>query len=216
MASSFQQLIGFVSLHAALAYTAIFLAAFLEAIPILGTLVPGSTLILALSALIPAGSLHLTPVLASAITGAVIGEALAYTIGHISQRRVLTAWPLSNYPAIVAQSEDFFHRYGIFAVFLARFVPPVRAIVPIVAGALGMPPRQFYPASVAACLLWAPAHVLPGLLAGSVAEQWGMKIEHYGLPLVGGIVAIGCLIIAVRQWRIRRNAADSSRERRSL
>ena len=211
MASSFQQLIGFVSLHAALAYTAIFLAAFLEAIPILGTLVPGSTLILALSALIPAGSLHLTPVLASAITGAVIGEALAYTIGHISQRRVLTAWPLSNYPVIVAQSEDFFHRYGIFAVFLARFVPPVRAIVPSVAGALGMPPRQFYPASVAACLLWAPAHVLPGLLAGSVAEQWGMKIEHYGLPLVGGIVAIGCLIIAVRQWRIRRNATDSSR-----
>ena len=212
MSSDLHQLIGFVSLHAALAYAAIFLAAFLEAIPIVGTLIPGSTLILALSALIPAGSLHLTPVLAAAVTGAVIGEALAYTIGHISQRRVLTAWPLSNYPAVVAQSEDFFHRYGIFAVFLARFVPPVRAIIPIVAGALGMPPRQFYPASVAACLLWAPAHVLPGLLAGSAAEQWGLKIEHYGLPLVGGIVAIGCLIIGVRQWRIRRKtAADASR-----
>jgi len=212
VSSDLHQLIGFVSLHAALAYAAIFLAAFLEAIPIVGTLIPGSTLILALSALIPAGSLHLTPVLAAAVTGAVIGEALAYTIGHISQRRVLTAWPLSNYPAVVAQSEDFFHRYGIFAVFLARFVPPVRAIIPIVAGALGMPPRQFYPASVAACLLWAPAHVLPGLLAGSAAEQWGLKIEHYGLPLVGGIVAIGCLIIGVRQWRIRRKtAADASR-----
>lgn len=169
--SDLHQLIGFVSLHAALAYTAIFLAAFLEAIPILGTLIPGSTVILALSALIPAGSLHLLPVLAFAVAGAVIGEALAYTTGHISQRRVLTWWPLSNYPAVVAQSEDFFHRYGIFAVFLARFVPPVRAIVPIVAGALGMPPRQFYPASVAACLLWAPAHVLPGLLAGSAAER---------------------------------------------
>ena len=212
MSSDLHQLIGFVSLHAALAYAAIFLAAFLEAIPIVGTLIPGSTLILALSALIPAGSLHLTPVLVSAIAGAVIGEALAYTIGHISQRKVLTSWPLSNYPAIVAQSEDFFHRYGIFAVFLARFVPPVRAIVPIVVGALGMPPRQFYPASVAACLLWAPAHVLPGLLAGSAAEQWGLKIEHYGWPLAGGIVAIGCLIIGVRQWRIRRNAAaDTTR-----
>lgn len=210
MSSDLHQLIGFVSLHAALAYAAIFLAAFLEAIPIVGTLVPGSTLILALSALIPAGSLHLTPVLASAIAGAVIGEALAYTIGHISQRRVLTSWPLSNYPAVVAQSEDFFHRYGVFAVFLARFVPPVRAVVPIVAGALGMPPRQFYPASVAACLLWAPAHVLPGLLAGSAAEQWGMKIEHYGWPLAGGIVAVGCLVIGVRQWRIRRNAAANT------
>ncbi len=210
MASYFQQLIGFVSLHAALAYAAIFLAAFLEAVPVLGTLVPGSTIILALSVLIPGGSLHLVPVLASAVAGAIIGEATAYTIGHISQRRVLTSWPLSNYPAVVMQSEEFFHRYGLFAVFLARFVPPVRAIVPIVAGALGMPPRQFYPASIAACLLWAPAHVLPGLLAGSAAEQWGMKIEHYGLPLVGGIVAVGCLVVGAQYWRHRRRAAANS------
>lgn len=211
MASYFQQLIGFVSLHAALAYAAIFLAAFLEAIPVLGTLVPGSTIILALSVLIPGGSLHLVPVLASAVAGAIIGEALAFTIGHVSQRRVLTSWPLSNYPAVVMQSEEFFHRYGLFAVFLARFVPPVRAIVPIVAGALGMPLRQFYPASIAACLLWAPAHVLPGLLAGSAAERWGMKIEHYGLPLAGGIVAVGCLAVAARYWRQRRKAAADSR-----
>ncbi len=210
MASYVQQLIGFVSLHAALAYAAIFLAAFLEAVPVLGTLVPGSTIILALSVLIPGGSLHLVPVLASAVAGAIIGEAIAYTIGHISQRRVLMSWPLSNYPAVVMQSEEFFHRYGLFAVFLARFVPPVRAIVPIVAGALGMPPRQFYPASIAACLLWAPAHVLPGLLAGSAAERWGTKIEHYGLPLVGGIVAVGCLVVGAQYWRHRRRAAANT------
>jgi len=205
--SYLNQLIGFVSLHAELAYVAIFLAAFLEAIPILGTLVPGSTVILALSALIPAGSLGLTPVLAAAIAGAVIGEALAYSIGYISQREVLTSWPMSKYPAVMAQSEEFFHRYGTFAVFFARFVPPVRAVVPVIAGALGMPPRRFYPASIAACLLWAPAHVLPGLLAGSAAERWGAKVEHYGLPLVGGIIAIGTIAVAVHYWRNRRNAA---------
>ena len=205
--SYLNQLIGFVSLHAELAYVAIFLAAFLEAIPILDTLVPGSTVILALSALIPAGSLGLTPVLAAAIAGAVIGEALAYSIGYISQREVLTSWPMSKYPAVMAQSEEFFHRYGTFAVFFARFVPPVRAVVPVIAGALGMPPRRFYPASIAACLLWAPAHVLPGLLAGSAAERWGAKVEHYGLPLVGGIIAIGTIAVAVHYWRNRRNAA---------
>ena len=205
--SYLNQLIGFVSLHAELAYVAIFLAAFLEAIPILGTLVPGSTVILALSALIPAGSLGLTPVLASAIAGAVIGEALAYSIGYFNQREVLTSWPMSKYPAVLAQSEEFFHRYGTLAVFFARFVPPVRAVVPVVAGALGMPPRRFYPASIAACLLWAPAHVLPGILAGSAAERWGAKVEHYGLPLVGGIIAIGTIVVGMHYWRSRRNAA---------
>lgn len=205
--SDLNQLISFVSLHAAFAYAAIFLAAFLEAIPILGSLIPGSTVILALSALIPAGNLQLTPVLACAIAGAVIGEALAYSIGYVSQREILTSWPMSKYPAVMAQSEEFFHRYGTFAVFFARFVPPVRALVPVVAGALGMPPWRFYPASIAACLLWAPAHALPGILAGTAAERWGMKIEHYGVPLVGSIIAIGTIAVAIHYWRSSRNAA---------
>ncbi|EGP09713.1 hypothetical protein CSIRO_0645 [Bradyrhizobiaceae bacterium SG-6C] len=212
MASYFQQLIGFVSLHAALAYAAIFLAAFLEAVPILGSLIPGSTLIIALGALIPSGSLGLIPVLGLAVVGALLGDGIAYWIGHVSQRKVLTSWPMVNYPQLVARSEDFFRRYGTLAVFLARFVPPVRAVIPITAGALGMPPHRFYPVNAAAVLIWAALHVLSGAFAGSAAERWGMKIEHYGLPLVGGIVAIGCLVAAAQYWRHRRNAvADSNR-----
>lgn len=203
------QLIGFVSLHAGLAYAVIFLAAFLEAIPIFGALVPGSTVIVALSALVPGGGLKLVPILTAAITGAVVGDGLAYWIGRVSQRKVLTVWPMSIYPAAVAQSEAFFHRYGTIAVLFARFVPPVRAVVPITAGALGMTPRRFYPVNVAAILLWAPAHVLPGVLAGSAAERWGFQIEHYGLPLVGVILAAGCVLIGVRFWRNRRAATPS-------
>lgn len=208
--SDLNQLIGFVSLHAGLAYAAIVLAAFLEAVPILGALVPGSTVIVALSALVPGGSLTLAPILAAAIAGAVIGDGLAYWIGHVSQRKVLTSWPMSKYPAAVAQSETFFHRYGTLAVLLARFVPPVRAVVPVTAGALGMPPRRFYPVNIAAILLWAPAHVLPGMLAGSAAERWGLQIEHYGLPLAGGIIVIGCAIVGVQFWRSRRGTAAGS------
>ncbi len=211
MTSYLHELIGFVSLHAALAYAAIFLAALLEAAPIAGSLVPGSSVIVALSALVPSGSLGFAPVLAAATIGALLGDGLAYWIGRINQRGVLTSWPMSNYPALVARSEDFFHRYGALAVFLARFVPPVRAVVPITAGALGMPPQRFYPVNAAAVLIWATIHVLSGTLAGSAAERWGMKIEHYGLPLVGGIIAIGCLIVGVQQWRSRRHAAADSK-----
>lgn len=204
-------LIAFVSVHALLAYTAIFLAALLEAAPIVGSLIPGSTVIVALSALVPGGSLKLAPVLAAAIVGAVIGDGLAYWIGYRSQRSVLTSWPMSKSPAIVAQSEAFFHRYGTLAVLFARFVPPVRAFVPMTAGALSMPPRRFFPVNVAAILLWAPAHVLPGVLAGSAAEQWGAKVEHYAWPLVGGIVVAGAIGWAVYCWhRERRHMASTT------
>lgn len=204
MKSYLHDLIALVSLHADWAYAAVFVAALLEAIPIVGSLIPGSTIIVGLSALVPGGSLRLAPVLLAAIAGALIGDGLAYLVGRRSQREVLTAWPLSKYPSVVSRSEEFFHRYGTLAVFLARLFAPVRALIPITAGALGMPPQRFFPVNAAAILVWAPAHILPGVLAGSAAEQWGMKIEHYGLPLAAGIIVIGCAGWAIYRWRDRR------------
>src|SRR5438445_10521162 len=81
-------LIAFVSAHAWLAYLTLFLAALLEAVPVVGSLVPGSTIILALSALVPGGELMLWAVLAAAIAGAVIGDGTAFCIGHCSQREI--------------------------------------------------------------------------------------------------------------------------------
>ncbi|MBV8698415.1 MAG: DedA family protein, partial [Bradyrhizobium sp.] len=57
MATFIDPLIAFVSAHAWLAYLTLFLAALLEAVPVIGSVVPGSTVILALSALVPSGDL---------------------------------------------------------------------------------------------------------------------------------------------------------------
>src|SRR6202020_61731 len=124
-------LIAFVSAHAWLAYLTLFLAALLEAVPVVGSVIPGSTIILALSALVPGGELRLQWVLAAATAGAVLGDGSAFWIGHRTQREILNSWPLSRYPGVIAQSEAFFNRWGALAVFFARFVPPIRAFVPI-------------------------------------------------------------------------------------
>ena len=105
MSSLIDPLIAFVSAHTWLAYLAIFLAALLEAVPVLGSIVPGSTIILALSGLIPGGNLQLAPVLAAAIIGAVIGDGTAFWIGHRSKREILSAWPMARYPGVIAQSD---------------------------------------------------------------------------------------------------------------
>ena len=172
-------MIAFVSAHAWLAYFTLFLAALLEAVPVVGSVIPGSTIILALSALVPGGELRLEPVLAAAIAGALLGDGSAFWIGHRSQREILSSWPLSNYPRLIAQSEAFFHRWGTLAVFFARFVPPIRAFVPVTAGALDMPPLRFYAVNIPAILLWAPAHVLPGVLAVSALHEYaGHSASH--------------------------------------
>jgi membrane protein DedA with SNARE-associated domain len=206
VAAFIDHLTSFVSAHAWLGYLTIFLAALLEAVPIVGSVIPGSTIILALSALVPGGELDLVGVFAAAIAGAALGDGSAFWIGHRTQREILSTWPMSRYPGVVAQSEAFFHRWGSLAVFLARFVPPIRAFVPITAGALGMPPLRFYVVNIAAILLWAPAHILPGVLAVSALDRAGGiaglegTAKHYWMPLVLGVAALAGLAI----WWIRR------------
>jgi membrane-associated protein len=192
-------LISFVSAHPWLAYLTLFLAALLEAVPVVGSVIPGSTIILALSALIPGGELMLPWVLLAAASGAVLGDGSAYFIGHRQQREILDAWPLANYPRVVEQSESFFHRFGTWAVFFARFVPPIRAFVPVTAGALGMAPAKFYAVNIPAILVWAPAHVLPGVLAVSALHEYAGLHHHdhvgkhiwmlavVGVAIVGGV-----------------------------
>jgi LPXTG-motif cell wall-anchored protein len=206
VSSYIDPLIAFVSAHAWLAYLTIFLAALLEAVPVVGSVIPGSTIIFALSALVPGGELRLESVLAAAIAGALLGDGSAFWIGHRAQREILDSWPLKNYPGVVTQSEAFFHRWGTLAVFFARFVPPIRAFVPITAGALDMSPLRFYAVNIAAILLWAPAHVLPGVLAMSALHEYGGIPHHTGIGKHYWILVVigGALIVALAVWAFRR------------
>ena len=206
MTSFFDPLIAFVSAHPELAYLTVFLAALLEAVPVVGSVIPGSTIILALSGLIPGGELGLEWVLAAAIAGAALGDGSAFWIGHRAKREILSSWPMSRYPQLVKRSEALFRRWGALAVFFARFVPPIRAFVPITAGALGMSPPLFYTVNIPAILMWAPAHVLPGVLAVTALHQYGGIPHHTGIGKHYWIMAVigGALIGALAIWMIHR------------
>ena len=206
MTSLIDPLISFVSTHVVLAYLTLFLAALLEAVPVVGSVIPGSTIIFALSALVPGGQLELHWVFAAAIVGALLGDGSAFCLGHRAQREILGAWPLSSYPRVVARSEAFFHRWGTLAVFFARFVPPVRAFVPITAGALGMRPPMFFAVNIPAVLLWAPAHILPGVLAVSALHRYGGFAPRGSIVKHDWILAVvACaLVIGLVSWVIRR------------
>lgn len=204
VADLLSQLISTVEAHPYLAYATVFLAALLEAVPVVGSFVPGSSIIIAISAFVAAGELTLAGVLASAVFGAMIGDGTAFLLGHRYQRGILGIWPLRSYPTIIARSEAFFDNRGALAVVFARFVPPVRAFVPVTAGALGMPPQRFFAMNIPAIGLWACAHVLPGALAGTLWKQYGKQVEHIAVPILAALV-----LLAVVVWIVRRKRALS-------
>ena len=202
MNESLHALIDVVSDHAGWAYATVFVAALLEAVPVLGSFVPGSTVIVAISALVPLGHLSLPMLLSAAIAGAAIGDGAAFWVGHRFKRRILELWPLSVYPTLIAQSEEFFRRHGTLAVLFARFVAPIRAFVPVTAGALGMAPARFFSVNIPAIVLWAVAHVVTSAVAGSAVVEWREKLVPYALGAASVVAVIAFVLWARKHWHL--------------
>src|SRR3990167_5879740 len=106
-----------------------------------------------------------------AMLGAVIGDGISYWMGHYFNDRLRRIWPFSTNPNILEKGEGFVLKYGVMSVFIGRFVGPVRAIVPLVAGMLGMKPLLFTIANITSAIGWAPIYMLPGILLGAASLE---------------------------------------------
>lgn len=159
-------IVGFVALHPAGALAAVFLAAIIEAVAVIGILVPGTPILMAVAGAAAMAGQPMLPFLALSIIGAVIGDFLSYWVGKRFSTRLYSVWPFSRRPSLMQDAACFFERYGLASVALCRFVPILRSTVPLVAGMAGMRQRRFVAANVASALVWAPTHIYPAQLAG--------------------------------------------------
>ena len=204
MASFLSHVTDAVAGHPYAAYMAVFLLALSESIPVIGAVVPGTALIIAISALIPGGTLDFLPVMLAATLGAIASDGLAFWLGHRYHEGILGRWPLNRYPDLIGRSEAFFQRHGAKSVLFARFIPGVRAFIPLVAGILRMPGWRFYAANIVSALVWAPTHILPGILVGASFGFVGTAAERAAVLLVAAIILLWGLARTVR-YGVRRS-----------
>jgi undecaprenyl-diphosphatase len=180
------QLLEWIRLHPHWAGIMVLIVSALESLLIVGLLVPGTVIMFAVGAMVASGQMELIPTLIWAITGAILGDGTSYLIGRHYHQRLRVIWPFRNYPKMMAQGVDFFHRHGGKSILLARFVGPVRPLVPAIAGMLDMPPQRFFLVNVLSALVWAPAYMAPGILFGA---SLGLAAEVAGrLALVLGLL----------------------------
>jgi len=183
----------FAESHVVLVYALAFFVACLESVAFVGIVIPGSGIIVALGALIPSGAVGFWWLCFWSILGAVGGDGLSYWIGRRYQEQLTRLWPLSRYPKIMIRGERFFAAHGGKSVFLSRFTPPARGSVPLVAGTAGLPPGRFFASSTASAFLWAPAHIVPGMIVGAGLTLTGLVATRL-LVLVVVLVAVLWLI----------------------
>jgi len=69
---------------------------------------------------------------------------------------------------VLAKTHDFFEKYGARAVVLARFVPILRALIPMLAGISKMDARRFTKLNLIGATVWTGVFLIAGYLLGNV------------------------------------------------
>ncbi len=153
--------------------------------------------------------LNLGVVLVGALVAAIVGAQLGYLIGAKWGIRLFKPDAKLFKTEYAERAEAFFERQGPKAVVLARFIPFVRTIAPMMAGAGSMRARVFAIYNVLGALLWAVGVTLLGFFLGdTIGED---NIDKYLLPIVALIVVLSLIPPFLEYRKHRRGRATTER-----
>jgi undecaprenyl-diphosphatase len=189
MTELFNGLLEWIRQNPDMAGLVVFAMALAESLAIVGVLIPGVVILFGAGALIGTGVLDFWSMCLWAVAGAIIGDGLSYWLGHHFEYLTERWRWFRLHPDHLQRGITFFQKYGDLSVALGRFFGPIRAVVPLVAGLLRMPPQRFFIANVLSALVWAPAYLVPGMIFGEISETGDWR------PMLFPLIAIGLIVI---------------------
>lgn len=128
---------------------------------------PGDSLLLFTGLLISQDVLHFGWVNLVMILGAVIGTWLGYLQGiWLGNTKLVQGWIAHLPKKYYDKTQILFHKYGLQALFIGRFIPFVRTAMPIMAGISGLHSKKFHIYNLISATLWIFLIVTVGYLIG--------------------------------------------------
>ena len=173
----------------------LFLIAFGESLPMIGLLLPGSTLVVLAGFLAFHDKSTLGNLMLVSACGALLGDLLSYWLGAHLGGRLLVSRSFQKHHKLVKQAERFFVAHGGKSIFFARFLGPIRGITPFIAGLSGMPGRPFCRFSLVSAILWGLVYPGLGFLGGASWQQAQSLTARFGL-----LVGLLLLLTLVHYW----------------
>jgi membrane protein DedA with SNARE-associated domain len=190
------------------------LLTFLESMAFIGGFFPATALMVLAGGLIAAGVLDPVSVLAWCIAGATIGDAVSYWIGRKIGPRAWRNRFLKPHRRTAARARLFFRKYGSASIYLCRFLGPVRAFVPLIAGMTKMNHRRFQVANIGSALVWVPVMIAPGWLAAKGVSGLGAITDPEQLAVLLGLGLVLSLIVGLVWRRLRHKLVREGAPRR--
>jgi membrane-associated protein len=182
-------------------YLGIAIIIFAESGLLFGIFFPGDSLLFASGLLAGGGVLALTPLIILVVIAAVLGDSVGYwfgvNVGSNFFKRKDSRFFKQEY---LKRTERFYQKYGGRAVVLARFVPIVRTIAPILAGVGSMKYSTFLSYNAFGGCLWGIGMISLGYVLGSLIPN----SVDYILPISLIIIFISFLPIFINFARGKR------------
>ncbi|WP_132992904.1 DedA family protein [Gordonia zhaorongruii] len=198
------------------AFWGLLLVIFIES-GVLFPILPGDSLLF-VAGLVAAGSataehaekvadsgLTLWPLVIGVPIAGILGGQAGYWIGRYVGTSMFKPDARFLKEKYLTEAHDFFEKHGPITIFLARFVPIVRTIAPIVAGAARMKFPVFTIFNVVGAIVWGSGIVLLGYWLGQF-EIIQKLIE----PIFILIVLISVLPMLIEWLRRRRSGKDDA------
>ncbi|MFC6176905.1 VTT domain-containing protein [Companilactobacillus huachuanensis] len=181
-------------------YALIFLMIFIETGIVVLPFLPGDSLLFLCGSLAAISNSSLNPVLLIVLLGlaASMGDSLNFEIGkrfgaHISQS---PRWQKVVKPKHLQQAQDFFARHGNSAIFLGRFMPIIRTLVPFTAGGSKMKYKNFLTYNIIGGFSWVLLCIGAGFFFGNIA----IVKNHFSLIMLM-IVVISLVPIMIISFK---------------
>ncbi|HVW82407.1 MAG TPA: DedA family protein [Candidatus Paceibacterota bacterium] len=173
-------------------YLGLAVLVFAESGLLIGIFLPGDSLLFAAGLLSASGLLDPGALAVVVVVAAILGDSAGYWFGHEVGSRFLArkdTWLVKR--AYIERTQKFYKKYGARAVVLARFVPAVRTLAPILAGVAHMRYKRFLAYNALGGSAWGAGMVALGYFLGAVLPG----SEHYVLFISLGIIVLSFLPI---------------------
>ncbi|MEK7547029.1 MAG: DedA family protein [Patescibacteria group bacterium] len=158
-----------------LGYWLILLISFAESIAFVGTILPGTTLVVFAGLLASQGHFNIINLIWFAAAGAILGDGLSYFLGTRGKDFFKNENKLLKLSHL-EKGEEFFKKHGPKSVFLGRFIGFIRPIIPFVAGLSKMDKWTFLFWNVSSAVLWAVFYLLIGYFFGGAIDTIGKAL----------------------------------------
>ena len=173
----------------------VFGAAFVESFALIGVVIPGVVLLAVISGM-AASSLNVFELVLIAYVGSFLADILSFLLGTGISKSIDKLWPFSKYPNLLIQGRSFVKRFGILGVFVGKFIGPIRPLLPLTAGSLGMNFKYFLTVEIFSSFLWALLYTVPGYYAGKSILDSQFNLNW----LIAIIIGVAILIVIVRYF----------------